>query len=265
MATPLSAYNFDEPSGPFLDYSGNGRTVTLRDPIQRTATSRNGPGAGTRGAMLAGPGSNVDPAYINTASGSRSMTYWLYATGQPGVWTARCQVSSNDTGGFGVYTTGGNTIARFRRGGSNFNINRPGVPEVGAWHHYAIVYNAATGAGRILLDGVLLGTTTLSGGGPLDNTDWLDVSRDGNTTNDLGTPAYIVDDFRYYDVALTDAEVIADMNTPVAAIVPPDENSKALSVVRGGVRVPLEFTQDGAPMANWYVVRGGVRVPLLEP
>lgn len=207
---PFSSYNFDETGLTALDHSGT-RNVTLASLAQRSVDAKNGTGAATAGLVLAGGSSGVAVADYNALL-SRSITAWVKRpVGESGVWSVRLQVTSVDSGAFGVYEAGGNVNARFRKG-SNFNASAPALA-AGEYHHYAATYDATTGLGSLYLDGVLASTVTVTGGGLLDAADFYDVASDSAGTG--GGTGLIVDDLRFYDVAIDAAQIAQDMATAV--------------------------------------------------
>ncbi len=177
-AGPQAAYNFNEPSGPVLDRSGNGRNVTLATAGQRVASpTYEGSGAAGGGLALAGGVSGVDVAPYNAAA-SRTVAFRGYLAAS-GVWAFRWQITAIDSGAFGVYYSGGVLRGRLKRGGANFDAISTMAMPTATWVHIALTNDAATGAGQLYADGVLIASATVTGGGVLDAVDGIDIAADG--------------------------------------------------------------------------------------
>lgn len=201
----ISSYNFDQTTGSFLDQSPNGRDVASATSIHST-TAKNGAGSAAGGTTLAGGSSTVNVSAYNT-SGSRTVAFWAYRGGA-GTWLARWQVQSADTGAFGVYEITGTLRARFRKGGTNFNADAGVAAPGSTWQHYAVTYDATTGAGILYINGTQAATVTVTGGGALDAADFVDLGTDGQSAG-TSANAIITDDFRFYSRVLSASEITA--------------------------------------------------------
>ena len=249
-STPMSAYNFEGSGLSFADQSGGGRTVTLSSSSQRSATAKNGTGAGALATALAGGSSGVAVAPYN-ATTSRSMTFWARESGA-GVWLARWQVTASDAGAFGVYYTGGTVRGRFRKGGTNYNVDSGVAAPVGTYTHYGVTYNATTGVGRLYINGALAGSVTVPGGGSLDAADGIDLAADGAAVGGLPTN-WLIDDLRIYNHEIPDFQVAVDMNTPVPSTAG-ESYTGSLAISAGGT---LARTQTAMSTAGTLGVTAG--------
>jgi concanavalin A-like lectin/glucanase superfamily protein len=77
------------------------------------------------------------------------------------------------------------------------------------WHHFALVVSPTTV--QLFIDGVSQGTDTHDNSFPVNNVVW-NIGRNANSAQYfLGS----IDEIKFYNKALTPAEVISDMNTPL--------------------------------------------------
>lgn len=214
----MAAYNFNEASGPVLDYSGNGRHIPLQNADQRiTSPTHEGLGAGGAGLVVAGGSSawssGIDMAPYNAAL-SRTMTFWGYLR-STGIWMVRWQAASADSGVFGVYYNSGAVHGRTRKGGTNYTASYATSLPTGSWIHFAVVYDGESGLVNLFGNGSSIMTASVPGGGLLDASQGIDIAGDGGNVGDGGINSFVVDSLRIYKRALITEEVVADMNTPV--------------------------------------------------
>jgi hypothetical protein len=96
-----------------------------------------------------------------------------------------------------------------RIGGSLKALNAPSALTVGTWTHLALTYDGTTAI--LYKDGVSVASVTSSG--TIGQGDALCIAggmADGDTTSQC-----VVDDVRVYHAALTQAQIVTGMNTPV--------------------------------------------------
>ena len=214
---PVASYGFNQGSGSTLtDSSGNGINGTINGATWTTA--------GKYGAALSFNGSSsfVDlgnPAPLRI-TGSMTWSAWVLATGTPaddGQIIAKSTGNSGsigwqlktspDTGphtfGIGVSPNGNSITQRFSTTVRNLNT----------WYHVAGVYDAAARTlhvyvNGVLDDGVLLGTVPASQFDPAQN---VIIGRRSGGFHFQGR----IDELRVYNTALTQAQIQADMNTPI--------------------------------------------------
>ncbi len=205
LPAAYATYNFNENTGTTAaDSSGNGRNLTV---VSATwATGHTGSAlsntAATTGATSTMP---VPSAAITLAA-----------------WVKPLQLPPNEANfAFGFFNGSSTRVAFFTQrndfGDPNvlqFNLHNGGLAAVmgtaltvGVWTHIAATYSGT--AVKVYQDGVVTGTGTVNGA--------LSSSSDFYVAggNGLNTQV-VVDDLRVFDVALTDAEVIIAMNTPVS-------------------------------------------------
>ena len=213
----VAAYSFDEGIGPTVgDASGNGINGTISGATWTTA------GRYAGALSFNGSSSFVDlgnPAPLRI-TGSMTWSAWVLATGTPaddGQIIAKSTGNSGsigwqlktspDTGphtfGIGVSPNGNSITQRFSTTVRNLNT----------WYHVAGVYDAAARTlhvyvNGVLDDGVLLGTVPASQFDPAQN---VIIGRRSGGFHFQGR----IDELRVYNTALTQAQIQADMNTPV--------------------------------------------------
>jgi len=210
-----AGYAFSEAAGATTADAGpNGITGTLSNATRTVGHSGGG-------LAFNGTSSYVDlgrPAAL-APTGSMTASAWVYESanvGDDGIIVARSNgsggwelKSSPDTGrrtfAFGVYTTTGGYVARYS------NAARV----LGTWYHVAGVYDAAARTlhvyvNGVLADGPLWGTVpAATRAAPVNAM----IGRRTGGFHLRGT----IDDVRFYGRALTPAEVLADVASPVEA------------------------------------------------
>ncbi|HZI33224.1 MAG TPA: LamG domain-containing protein, partial [Candidatus Binatia bacterium] len=117
----------------------------------------------------------------------------------------------NNSAEFGIYLPSGNTFVD----GTNASPLSTGVE-----HHATLVYAPNQGVAKLYIDGVLQGTASPASGATLNtlvqNNSWLGVS-DWNDPTLNGS----IDEFRIYEGAFTDAQVVSDdANGPSVGLPP---------------------------------------------
>ena len=211
-----AAYNFEEEYGTlvFQDYSSKGRDITIPVADKRTESfANNGEHAAARGTVFAGGSSGVAVAPYN-AMASRTMMGWVAYYNLTGTWMMRWQSQSIDSGVFGLYFLDETVRARVRKGGTAYNAQASGSRVVNQWNHLAQTYDAVTGLNCLYINGALAGSMTVPGGGTPDAADFIDVASDGAAPYESSN-GIAIDDPRIYSRALSAAEVLADMGTPI--------------------------------------------------
>lgn len=207
MPTPLLAYNFNAGSGATVyDRSGNGRDLPV-DGLRWAADGHTGPGLRD---VLNQPSEKRSSAGLATLE--RTMMFWakigVEASGE------YCHaVHFENTDASSVWAIGTqDPIGRvwfraIKSDGSLFNINNVPKKPVGEWHHYAMTTNGRTL--RCYIDGAVV----------WEDTAWNSEIMADNGDMQLygaGNNQQVIDDLRLYDVALSPAQIIKAMNTPVA-------------------------------------------------
>ena len=222
----VAAYSFNEGSGTTVtDLSGNNLNGTI---VGATWTT-----SGKYGSALSFNGTTnyIDlgnPALLRL-TGSMTLEAWVQATSNPpddgqiiaksdghGGWQFK---TSPDTGPetFGVAVTGSTGAATQRYSTA--------VRALNTWYHVAGVYNAATGAMDIYVNGAL-STGTLLGASPIP-TAQVDEAVNVNIGRRIGGYYFngLIDEVRIYNRALSQAEIQTDMNTPLGGSAPPPDNT----------------------------------------
>lgn len=212
----VAAYAFDEGTGTTTaDVSGNGITGTI---VGATWTTQ---GKYSKALSFNGTTSYVDlgnPAALQL-TGSMTWSAWINAAANPaddGQIIAKSDNNSGwqfktspDTGPhtFGVAVSS-STTARTQRYSTL-------VRSLNTWYHVAGVYNAASQTLDIYVNGVL-NNGTLLGTVPASQ-----INSSVNVNIGRRTGGYyfngIIDEVRIYNRALSQAEIQADMNTPLGA------------------------------------------------
>ena len=216
VAGPEAAYAFNETSGPTTaDATGHGLTGTLTNgPV--FAAGKNG-----NGVRLDGVNDFVNlgnPTALQI-TGSMTISAWINSSAFPGDDAAI--VSKRDGNGFQLDTTvdtGARRIGFKLTNSSGGDMFRYGATTLQAntWYYVTGVYNAVARTLHVYLngqldDGVLQGTVTATQQNSTANVSIGQRTGFPGTFNFNGT----VDDVRIYSRALTQAQIQADMLTPV--------------------------------------------------
>ena len=243
----IAAYSFNEGSGTTAaNAAGSGLVGTL------TNGATWGAGRNAGAVQLDGVNDYVElgnPAALQL-TGSMTVSAWVNSAGFPGDDAAI--VSKRGTSvGYQLDTTvdrGPRTIGFKLTNGSGASVFRYGATTLQAntWYHITGVYNAATSEMHVYLngqldDGTLIGTVTST---QQNSTANVNIGRrpTGNGFNFNGR----LDDVRIYGRALTQAEIQADMNTPIAGgsgdATPPTAPSNLSATAASSTQVNLSWS-----------------------
>jgi fibronectin type 3 domain-containing protein len=219
----VAAYSFNEGTGTTItDSSGNGNTGTI---VGATWTT-----AGKYGGALSFNGASYvdlgNPGSLQL-TGSMTLEAWVLATGTPpddGQIIAKSDSPNTGLSGWQLKTTPDTGVETFGvaispDGNSHVQRYSKTVRALNTWYHVAGVYNASAKTldiyvNGVLDDGVLNGTVTASQVNPALH---ANIGRRSGGYYFQGT----IDELRVYDVALTAAQIQADMNTPIAPVTQP--------------------------------------------
>ena len=121
-------------------------------------------------------------------------------------------------------------------GGQMFRYG-PTAMQTNSWYHVAGVYNASTRELHVYLngqldDGALVGTVAAA-----QQNSTSDVNIGRRTTAGIFHFGGRIDDVRIYSSALTQAQIQADMNTPVGGSPPPDNQAPTAPTSLAGTAV----------------------------
>jgi chitodextrinase len=211
----LASYAFSEGAGTTTaDASGKGHTGTISGATW-TATGKYGKALSFNGSTSFVDLGNAADLQI---TGSMSVSAWIFATVNP---ADDGQIVSKSSGpGWQLKTspdTGPHTFGVSVSPTSSSNTQRYSttVRQLNTWYHVTGVYDAAARTlniyvNGVLDNGVLLGTVPASQYNATQN---VNIGRRGGGYYFQGT----IDEVRLYNRALSQAEIQADMNTPVAA------------------------------------------------
>ena len=208
----VAAYAFDEGSGiSVADLSGNGNVGTLQGPSWTTA--------GKFGSALSFNGSSSrvqvpDAASLDLTSGV-TLEAWVYPAVAQSDWRAVVQKEVDSyllhasSGAGGLRPAAGVTT-----GSSVPTIFAPSAVPVGAWSHLAMTYDGSQL--RIYVNGLQVASQAVTGTiAPSNSPLWIG----GNSPYGEYFSGRI-DEVRVYRVALSQAEIQADMAAPLGG--PPD-------------------------------------------
>jgi len=212
----IAAYSFDEGSGTTVsDASGHG--------INGVIQGADWTSAGRHGSALSfdGTSSYVDlgnPSLLQL-TGSFTLSAWVKATGNPAD-DGQIVAKSDSASGWQLKTspdTGPQTFGVAVSSGTGQRTQRYSttVRTLGVWYHVAGVYDSGARMLDIYVngvrdDGVLMGAIPASN---LNSAVNVNIGRRSGGFYFNG----VIDDVRIYNRALTQAEVQADMNTPVSS------------------------------------------------
>ena len=253
---PVAAYGFNEGSGTSVsDQSGNGLTGTLQGAAWTAA--------GKYGNALSfnGTSSYVDlgnPTQLRL-TGSMTWSAWVYAVANPpddghilsksngAGWAFK---TSPDTGphtfGVAVSASKSSTTQRYSRT----------VRALNTWYFVAGVYNATAQTLDIYVNGVL-DNGTLRGTVPSSQ---FNSSVNVNIGRRTGGYYFngIIDELLIYNRALSAAEIVADMNTPVGGAAdtqPPTAPTNLAATAASGTQINLNWTAstDNVAVAGYRI------------
>lgn len=222
MALPdaLIEWSFDEESGVATDYSGNGRDLTISGVTVRTPDGQGRPG---RALTQTTSGIAVGPDVNPLETPQRTILFdILISSTELTAWALEFYRSAADTGVWGFLFLSNNL--RFRaKNSSNTAFDVTGIPlDAGNWHHLAATHDGSTV--KVYRDGALFGSVAMS------SAVWdADIFRVFDQTGS----AVKIDNVRVYDQALTEAQVVEAMNTPVGAA--PEEHPASAGLTGSGL------------------------------
>ncbi len=242
----VAAYGFEEGSGSSAgDSSGNGNAGILNGATWTTA------GKYGRGLSFNGSTNYVDlgnPAALRI-TGSMTWSAWIMATAAPADDGQIVAKSGGGAEGWQFKTspdTGPHTfgVAVSADGSSNTQRYSNTVRALGTWYYVAGVYDATARTLHVYVngaldDGVLAGTVP---GSQFDSSQNVNIGRRSGGFYFQGT----LDELRIYSRALSAAEIVTDMNTPIAAqnldTQPPSQPGNLGAVSATGTQVNLSWT-----------------------
>lgn len=239
--TPGKTFQFNVTAATFsagtdlTSYPVSGANWTVRTPLMPfNLYYKMNEGSGTTTANSAVPGVGDDPAAIgpttaptwvnpgavgshaldfSTGSGSGIMTGWTDGVSPADDWTIEMWMRLTATtsgypfrftgGGMYLYMTGGNFTLYGTGGATNPSW---AAPALNTWQHVAIVYDATAGSVSVYLDGTLGSFAT--GKSPTGRGELIVGSYSTTSTRFYGQ----LDEFRFWDVARSNAEITAAMN-----------------------------------------------------
>jgi hypothetical protein len=208
---PIAAYAFDEGTGATLtDRSGNGHNGTISGATWTQGKSGRALSFDGGTNMVTVPDHNAldlgDAFTIESWIRPRSLDNWRMAV---------IKEAPPNTLAYGLYASAGDGKPNaWTAGGAAWS---PQAVPLNAWSHVATTYDRGTM--RIYIDGQLVATET---GIPTPPNTSGPLRIGGNAIWDFETFDGLIDDVRIYGRALSESEVRADRDTPVAPP-PPDD------------------------------------------
>ena len=208
-ATMVAAYSFDEGSGTTVaDASGNGNGGALQGASWTSA--------GKFGSALSFNGTSArvrveDSASLDLTS-AVTLEAWVFPAASQSGWRAVVQKEVDSyllhasSGAGGLRPAAGVTV-----GGAVPTVFAPSALPVGAWSHLAMTFDGAQV--RVFVNGVQVASLPQTGSiGPSGSPLWIGGNSPyGEYFNGR------IDEVRVYRAALSQAEIQADMTTPVAS------------------------------------------------
>jgi glucose/arabinose dehydrogenase len=204
----VAGWSFNEGTGTSAsDASGNNNILTLLNGATWTGGHHNG-GLSLSGNANASASSSVS---LNL-SGSYTLTAWINPSSLTGYQTVLIKENSSGGGGCGYWLqTVGNQISSGFNNGSGCSEHTANANlQTNAWYHIAAVFDDTGNTYQIYLNGNLL-TSQLEATVPIPNNQNLTIGRTAFGENWNG----LLDEVRIYNRALSQAEIQADMNTPL--------------------------------------------------
>jgi len=128
-----------------------------------------------------------------------------------GTWDAQSALVSHRTGGGdvrGLLPSGSSNTVGFWL--TNIPIFTPAIPDIDSWHHYAGTFDGTTM--KLYLDGVMVASATPPGVSITTSAESVFIGRDNCCT----PPRFFngqIDEVRIWNVARTDAEILASYNS----------------------------------------------------
>jgi chitodextrinase len=261
----VAAYNFDEGSGATLtDQSGNGNNGTLANGPTWT-TGRYG------GALsFGGTNASVSIGDLNALDGLVAVTYsaWIRTTATDErhvVNKSACTGTTNDGPaelGVNFFTAGKANFVIYKTGGgpNYYSVTSAVKVNDGVWHHIAGTYDGS--ALHLYVDGIDSGST------PAPNITLTSTAR-GVEIGSCASSYFwngSIDDLRLYSRALTQAEVQADMNTPIVPLppdtTPPSVPSDLTATALSSSQIKLTWTAaiDDVAVAGYRILRDSAMI-----
>jgi len=224
--TLLCEYSFDEASGAVIDHTGNNRGFTPSGNVARATT-----GHTNKGLTMSGTGPGAGPAIFGQTT-ARTMMMWVQMPADFTGWFGEYHRNTGDTGMWGGLCLSGQIGFRAKSAADATAFASIARPTDGLFHHYCGTFDGTST--RFYYGGVLQGSAVSLGTtiGTSDSLNMFNISS-GSTP--------VIDDFRIFDTALTQAEIQTYMNTPAGAAV--------------GTKV---YFSNGAQASGIYEMSGGV-------
>ena len=248
-------------NGIALDLTSNGFNGT----IQNATPTTNRFGVSSQALAFNGANSFVtvsDSPQLRLATNDFTICGWVFETRitSDANNTILAKRGSGSANGWILGIGGQNTIdlSRFdfgvSAGGINPNIASTQVVTTNQWHHVAVVYHNASQFIKMFVDGALDSTAS---GFPSPN---ASTSVDMHIGNDSAASHYyfngILDDFRIYSRALTDAEVSQLYSGPAPLFKSLQINSGAMTSVLTDVSVGQTIIlQTSTNLLNWESIQ----------
>lgn len=249
LPAPIAAYGFNETAGTTArDVSGNGHDLTVLSAsnfnVGYTANGLHQVGGG--GAYrITNPASWLETNH-------RTVMFWGRRGMEGGnTWSnsVSLRLAAAQDAVYCIYLNDDQNQAFFRvtQGGVNIDITATEI-SLGTWAHYALTYDRQYV--RAYIDGVLLDEVPATGA--------VDAS-DGNLyIYGEDYQQQVLDDLRFFDVALTQQEIQEYMNTPIEPgdITPPSVPTNLTgNAVYQQVTLNWDDSTDDVEMQNYIVYR----------
>jgi hypothetical protein len=211
-ANLMAAYNFNEGTGSTTqDVSGHNHTATLSNATWSTA-GKNGGALNFNGST--GYAEVSHTANLNITGNEITLSAWVNpdVLGTNILIAKPASSSAHDDPYFSyslhLYPSG---RPRFylTLNGATYSVSSSSIPPTGNWYHLAGVYNGSTM--KIYVNGIEQGSISATGTITGYSTP-LRLGTNGGFEEDFDGK---MDDVRIYNIALTQAEIQTDMNTPL--------------------------------------------------
>lgn len=204
----LFAWDFSEASGAVVDYSGNGRGFALTGTSGRGAAGSGytygGAEPGKKALLQTAAEIQLGPAVTGLNPAARTLVFWAKLAMADPAWLMEWYNATLDTGALGALMLTGSQRFRVKDAGNAAFEVAIAAPDGAVYHQWAVTHDGTTFRGY--KDGVQIGVDTAVG---------AFMAATAIRVFDMAGANVRLGDTRFYDTALTAADLATLMTTPV--------------------------------------------------